>query len=97
MDLCTYESEEDEQGVGTGVNTTLLSDTLWSIGLTEFATEGLVQKKTMDLKDWILTLWPVLLFRLRTNCSDKTNKQIGNVFVAQFVLISVLLFCVVKW
>ncbi len=51
MDLCTYESEEDEQGVGTGVNTTLLSDTLWSIGLTEFATEGLVQKKTMDLKD----------------------------------------------
>jgi hypothetical protein len=33
---------------------------------------------------------------LRTNCSDKTNKQIGNVFVSQFVLISVLLFCVVK-
>ncbi len=34
------------------------------------------------------------LFRLRTNCSDKTNKQIGNVFVSQFVLISVLLFSV---
>jgi hypothetical protein len=34
--------------------------------------------------------------RLRTNCSDKTNKQIGNVFVSPFVLMSVLLFCVVK-
>ncbi len=36
------------------------------------------------------------IIRLRTNCSDKTNKQIGNVFVSPFVLMSVLLFCVVK-
>jgi hypothetical protein len=28
MDLCVSESEEDEDGVVTGVNTTLLSDTL---------------------------------------------------------------------
>ncbi len=34
--------------------------------------------------------------RLGTNCSDKTNKQIGNVFVSPFVLMSVFLFCVVK-
>jgi hypothetical protein len=38
---------------------------------------------------------------LVTNCSDKTNKQIGNVFVSpfvlrEFVLMSVFLFCVVK-
>jgi hypothetical protein len=28
MDLCTYEREEREHGVGPGVNTTLVSDTL---------------------------------------------------------------------
>ncbi len=28
MDLCTFESEEHDHGVGTGVNTTLLSETL---------------------------------------------------------------------
>ncbi len=28
MDLCVYESQEREDGVGSGVNTTLLSDTL---------------------------------------------------------------------
>jgi hypothetical protein len=33
MDLCVSESEEYEDGVGTGVNTTLLPDTLQSIGL----------------------------------------------------------------
>ena len=37
MDLCVYESEEYEYGVGAGVNTTLLSDTLQSIGLVESA------------------------------------------------------------
>jgi hypothetical protein len=31
MDLCTGEREEDEYGVGDGVNTTPLSDTLLSI------------------------------------------------------------------
>ena len=35
MDLCVCESEEHEYGVGPGVNGTLLSDTLYSIGLTE--------------------------------------------------------------
>ncbi len=34
---------------------------------------------------------------LRSNCSDKTNKQIRNVFVLSFVLRSVCLFCVIKW
>ncbi len=38
MDLCEYESEE--HGVGTGSNTTLVSDTLQSIGLTESVVEG---------------------------------------------------------
>ena len=28
MDLCAFESEEHEHGVGAGVNSTLLSDTL---------------------------------------------------------------------
>ncbi len=28
MDLCACESEESDHGVGAGVNTTLLSDTL---------------------------------------------------------------------
>jgi hypothetical protein len=28
VNLCTCESEENEHGMGTGVNTTLLSDTL---------------------------------------------------------------------
>jgi hypothetical protein len=28
MDLCACESEEDENGVGAGPNTTLMSDTL---------------------------------------------------------------------
>ena len=28
MDLCGYESEDHEHGVGTGVNSTLLSDTI---------------------------------------------------------------------
>jgi len=35
MDLCTSESEEHDHGVGAGVNTTLLSDTLKSISLAE--------------------------------------------------------------
>jgi hypothetical protein len=38
MDLCTYESEEHEHGVGAGANTTLMSDTLQSTGLAECAT-----------------------------------------------------------
>ena len=33
MDLCAFENEEPEHGVGSGVNSTLLSDTLKSIGL----------------------------------------------------------------
>jgi hypothetical protein len=37
MDLCVCESEDHEYGVGVGVNTTLLSDTLQSIGLVESA------------------------------------------------------------
>jgi hypothetical protein len=37
MDLCVCESEAHEDGVCDGVNTTLLSDTLWSIGLAESA------------------------------------------------------------
>ncbi len=32
-----YEGEEHDHGVGVGVNTTLLSDTLQSIGLAESA------------------------------------------------------------
>ena len=40
MNLCGYESEEDESGVGTGVNSTLMSDTLSSIGLPESAAES---------------------------------------------------------
>jgi hypothetical protein len=28
MDLCTFESEDHDHGVGAGANTTLLSDTL---------------------------------------------------------------------
>jgi len=35
MDLCGCEREEHEDGVGAGVNTTLSSDTLSSIDLTE--------------------------------------------------------------
>ena len=55
MDLRTCENEEHEHGVGTGVNTTLLSDTLKSIGLTESAatrTKVLLQKKPMDLSEY---------------------------------------------
>ena len=52
MDLCVYESEEHEHGVGGGVNTTLLSDTLQSVGLSEYVESSKVwfRKKTiMDL------------------------------------------------
>jgi hypothetical protein len=50
MDLCVFESEEREDGVGAGANTTLLSDTLQSIGLAESAAaRAKVYKKTMDL------------------------------------------------
>ena len=38
MDLCVCESEEREDGVGAVVNSTLLSDTLESIGLVESPT-----------------------------------------------------------
>jgi hypothetical protein len=45
MDLCACESEKHEHGVIADVNTTLLSDTLKSIGLVESASKGLVVKK----------------------------------------------------
>ena len=35
MDLCASENEDHEHGMGAGVSTTLLSDTLRSIGLVE--------------------------------------------------------------
>ena len=35
--LCAFESEESERGVGAGVNATLQSDTLLSIGVAESA------------------------------------------------------------
>ena len=35
MNLCAYESEDHEHRVGAGVNSTLMSDTLWSIDLGE--------------------------------------------------------------
>jgi hypothetical protein len=35
MDLCGYESEEREYGVGDGVNGIIMSDVLYGIGLTE--------------------------------------------------------------
>jgi hypothetical protein len=48
MDLCEYEIEETEDGVGTGVKNTLLSDAVWSIGLVESVPgrTGFVVKKT---------------------------------------------------
>ena len=33
--LCTYDNEDREYGVGAGVNTTMLSETLEVVGLTE--------------------------------------------------------------
>jgi hypothetical protein len=35
MDLCAYENEECEHGVGTCVNVIIMSDVLYGIGLTE--------------------------------------------------------------
>ena len=51
MDLCVYESEEHDHGVGDGVNSTLLSDILKSIGLGESVERVKIwlRKKTMDL------------------------------------------------
>ena len=52
MDLCSYESEDHDHGVGSGANSTLLSDTLQSIGLAESSdtrAKVWLRKKTMDL------------------------------------------------
>jgi hypothetical protein len=52
MDLCVCESEDHEHGVGAGANTTLLSDTLKSIGLGESAAARVkvwFRKNPMDL------------------------------------------------
>ena len=52
MDLCACESEEHTHGVGAGANTTLLSDALQSIVLTESAAaraKAWLRKKPMDL------------------------------------------------
>jgi hypothetical protein len=35
MDLCVFESEECEYGVGTGVNVIIMSDVLYGMGLAE--------------------------------------------------------------
>jgi hypothetical protein len=51
MDLCACEIEEREHGVGVGANSTLLSDTLQSKGLSEsVAVRAKVwfRKKTID-------------------------------------------------
>ena len=37
MNLCVYDNKEREHGVGTGVNTTILSEALEVVGLTEAA------------------------------------------------------------
>ena len=49
--LCGWESDDHEDGVGPGTNSTLLSDTLWSIGLTESDVRETVWlwKRPMDL------------------------------------------------
>jgi hypothetical protein len=52
MDLCVYECEDHEHGVGSVVNTNLLSDTPKSIGLVESIVPRVkvsFRKKTMDL------------------------------------------------
>ena len=52
MDLCTFENEDHDHRVGTGVNSTLLSDTLQSIGLGESSptrSKVCFRKKPMDL------------------------------------------------
>ena len=38
--MCTYDSEEREDGVGAGVNGTILSETLVVISLSESAAQG---------------------------------------------------------
>ena len=47
--MCVFDSEEREHGVGDGVNTTMMSETLEVVGLTE-AVRGpfLVVKKTHE-------------------------------------------------
>ena len=55
MDLCACESEEREHGVGAGAKSTLLSDTLKSIGLAESAAARAkvwLRKKPIDLCAW---------------------------------------------
>ena len=50
MNLCVFDTEESEHGVGGGVNPTMLSETLQFVGISE--TVGRVflwGKKTMDL------------------------------------------------
>jgi hypothetical protein len=41
MDLCVYESEEREHGVGACVNAIIMSDVLYGIGLAESASSAL--------------------------------------------------------
>ena len=40
MDLCVYESEEREHGVGADVNVIIMSDVLYGIGLAESASSA---------------------------------------------------------
>ena len=41
MDLCVYESEERDQGVGACVNVIIMSDVLYGIGLAKSASSPL--------------------------------------------------------
>ena len=48
--MCTYDSEEREDGVGAGVNGTILSETLVVISLSESAARAFgLRKKPMNL------------------------------------------------
>ena len=50
MNLCGYDSEQCERGVGTGVNGTMLSETLQVVGLAKAATRVVrFRKKPMNL------------------------------------------------
>ena len=50
MNLCSSDSEQRERGVGTGVNVTMLSETIYVVGITEAARrEGRLRKKLMKL------------------------------------------------
>ncbi len=58
MNLCVYESEEREDGVGAGVNDTMLSERIGILSLTESVVRTFrFRKQTMNLWKWDSGVW----------------------------------------